>query len=194
MTAAISDRRPNLTRKGMARNRRVTAIFARRTAAHHTLLPRLPRGLEHRAQVGCRRALAHAQIEAQITRSARHRLRHDRSHVSSRDHAAADVDDVGVADGELLPALRTVGEAVEGKEAGAWVHGGFAVKAGTPDDVIATLSDATAAAFDNDEFRASIPSSITWFWVHGVEDTTALIQSGRDLYSPILDSIGLLHK
>jgi len=93
-----------------------------------------------------------------------------------------------------LPGVRTVGEAVEGKEAGAWVHGGFAVKAGTPDDVIATLSDATATAFDNDEFRASIPSSITWFWVHGVEDTTALIQSGRDLYSPILDSIGLLHK
>ena len=30
VTAAISDRRPNLTKKGMARNRRVTAIFARR--------------------------------------------------------------------------------------------------------------------------------------------------------------------
>jgi tripartite-type tricarboxylate transporter receptor subunit TctC len=93
-----------------------------------------------------------------------------------------------------LPGVRTVGEAVPGKEAGAWVHGGFAVKAGTPDDVIQTLSDATKAAFDNDAFRASIPSSITWYWVHGTEDTTALIQSGRDLYSPILDSIGLLHK
>lgn len=93
-----------------------------------------------------------------------------------------------------LPGVRTVGEAFPGKEAGAWVHGGFAVKAGTPDDVVQTLSDATAAAFDNDEFRATIPSSITWFWVHGVEDTTALIQSGKDLYSPILDSIGLLHK
>jgi len=92
-----------------------------------------------------------------------------------------------------LPGIRTVGEAT-GKEAGAWVHGGFAVKAGTPDDVIAKLSDATAAAFDNDEFRASIPSSITWYWVHGVEDTTALIQGGVDLYSPILDSIGKLHK
>lgn len=93
-----------------------------------------------------------------------------------------------------LPGVRTVGEAFPGKEAGAWVHGGFAVKAGTPDDVVQKLSDATAAAFDNDEFRATIPSSITWFWVHGVEDTTALIQSGKDLYSPILDSIGLLHK
>lgn len=93
-----------------------------------------------------------------------------------------------------LPGVRTVGEAFPGKEAGAWVHGGFAVKAGTPDAVVQKLSDATKAAFDNDEFRASIPKAITWFWVHGVEDTTALIQSGVDLYSPILDSIGRLHK
>ena len=47
-------------------------------------------------------------------------------------------------------------------------------------------------AMDNDAFRASIPKAISWYWVHGVEDTTALIQSGKDLYSPILDGLGLL--
>ena len=93
-----------------------------------------------------------------------------------------------------LPGVRTVGEAFPGKEAGAWVHGGFAVKAGTPDDVVKVLLDASAAAMDNDAFRASIPKAISWYWVHGVEDTTALIQSGKDLYSPILDGLGLLHK
>ena len=39
-----------------------------------------------------------------------------------------------------------------------------------------------------------VPKAISWYWVHGVEDTTALIQSGKDLYSPILDGLGLLHK
>ena len=93
-----------------------------------------------------------------------------------------------------LPGVRTVGEAFPGKEAGAWVHGGFAVKKGTPDAVVQKLLDASKAAMDNDEFRASIPKAISWYWVHGVEDTTALIQSGKDLYSPILDGLGLLHK
>ena len=93
-----------------------------------------------------------------------------------------------------LPGVRTVGEAFPGKEAGAWVHGGFAVKKGTPDDVVQKLLNAAEAALDNDEFRASIPKAISWYWVHGVEDTTALIQSGKDLYSPILDGLGLLHK
>ena len=93
-----------------------------------------------------------------------------------------------------LPGVRTVGEAFPGKEAGAWVHGGFAVRAGTPETVIQTLLDATEAAMDNDEFRASVPSAISWYWVHGTEETTALLQSGKDLYSPILDGLGLLHK
>ena len=93
-----------------------------------------------------------------------------------------------------LPGVRTVGEAFPGKEAGAWVHGGFAVKAGTPDDIVEKLLDATEKAYDNDAFRAKIPSAISWYWVHGVDDTTDLIQSGVDLYSPILDGLGLLHK
>lgn len=93
-----------------------------------------------------------------------------------------------------LPGVRTVGEAFPGKEAGAWVHGGFAVKSGTPDAVVQKLLDASKASMDNDAFRASVPKAISWYWVHGVEDTTALIQSGKDLYSPILDGLGLLHK
>ena len=68
------------------------------------------------------------------------------------------------------------------------------MKAGTPDDVVKVLLDASAAAMDNDAFRASIPKAISWYWVHGVEDTTALISLVRISYSPILDGLGLLHK
>ena len=93
-----------------------------------------------------------------------------------------------------LPGIRTVGEAFPGKEAGAWVHGGFAVKAGTPDAVVQKLLDASKTAMDNDAFRATIPPAISWYWVHGVADTTALIKSGEDLYTPILDGLGLLRK
>lgn len=92
-----------------------------------------------------------------------------------------------------LPGVRTVGEAFPGKEAAVWVHGGLAVKAGTPDDVVAKLLEA-AKPMGEAEFVNSVPKSISYQWVHGVEDTTALIQSGIDLYSPILDSLGRLKK
>ena len=92
-----------------------------------------------------------------------------------------------------LPGVRTVGEAFPGKEAGVWVHGGLAVKAGTPQPVIDKLL-AASEVLGTDEFQAKLPKSVGYHWVHGPEGVTALIQEGVDLYSPILDGLGLLHK
>jgi len=90
-----------------------------------------------------------------------------------------------------LPGVRTVGEAVPGKEAGVWVHGGLAVKAGTPQEIIDKLLEASLP-MGEEAFTSRIPKSVGYNWVHGVDETTALIQSGIDLYSPILDGLGLL--
>lgn len=67
------------------------------------------------------------------------------------------------------------------------------MKAGTPDDVIAKLLAATDA-LGTDEFLAKLPKSVGYNRVQGEEDVRALIQSGIDLYSPILDGLGLLYK
>ena len=92
-----------------------------------------------------------------------------------------------------LPGVRTVGEAFPGKEAGTWVHGGLAVKAGTPDDIVAKLLEASKS-MGEEAFISKVPKAVSYDWTHGVEETTALIQSGIDLYSPLLDGLGLLHK
>ena len=92
-----------------------------------------------------------------------------------------------------LPGVRTVGEAVPGKEAGAWVRGGWAVKAGTPQDIIDKLV-AASAVVGTDEFIASLPPGIDWKYVQGPEAVGAELQTGIELYSPILDGLGLLHK
>lgn len=92
-----------------------------------------------------------------------------------------------------LPGVRTVGEAFPGKQAGVWVHGGFAVKAGTPPEVVDRLLEATKV-LGSEEFISSLPAAVGYNWVHGPDDVSALIQSGRDLYSPILDGLGLLKK
>jgi tripartite-type tricarboxylate transporter receptor subunit TctC len=92
-----------------------------------------------------------------------------------------------------LPGIRTIGEAFPGKEAGVWVHGGLAVKAGTPQAIIDKLL-AASEVLGTAEFQAKLPKSVGYHWVHGPEGVTALIQEGVDLYSPILDGLGLLHK
>lgn len=92
-----------------------------------------------------------------------------------------------------LPGVRTVGEAFEGKEAGVWVHGGLAVKKDTPREVVDKLL-AASKVLGTAEFQAKLPKSVGYHWVHGPEGVTALIQEGIDLYSPILDGLGLLHK
>lgn len=92
-----------------------------------------------------------------------------------------------------LPGVRTVGEAFPGKEAGVWVHGGLAVKAGTPQEIVDKLLEASKP-MGEEEFISQVPKSVGYNWVHGVDETTALIQAGIDLYSPILDGLGLLHK
>lgn len=92
-----------------------------------------------------------------------------------------------------LPGVRTVGEAFPGKEAGVWVHGGFAVKAGTPPEIVEELLEATKV-MGEEEFIAKLPAAVGYNWVHGPENVAALIQMGRDLYSPILEGLGLLKK
>ena len=92
-----------------------------------------------------------------------------------------------------LPGVRTVGEAFPGKQANVWVHGGLAVRTGTPQEVIDRLLEASEY-LGTDEFIARIPKSVSYHWVHGPDQVRELIQFGKDLYSPILDSLGLLHK
>ncbi len=92
-----------------------------------------------------------------------------------------------------LPGVRTVGEAFPGKEAGTWVHGGLAVKAGTPQEIVDRLL-AASESLGSEEFISRVPKAVSYDWTHGVDETTALIQSGIDLYSPLLDGLGLLHK
>ncbi len=92
-----------------------------------------------------------------------------------------------------LPGIRTVGEAVPGKEAGVWVHGGFAVKAGTPQEIVDRLLAATEV-LNSEELTSKLPKSVGWNWVHGPDAVRALYQEGVDLYTPILEGLGLLHK
>jgi tripartite-type tricarboxylate transporter receptor subunit TctC len=92
-----------------------------------------------------------------------------------------------------LPGVRTVGEAVPGKNAGTWVHGGLAVKAGTPQEIVDKLL-AASKSMGEEAFIAKVPKAVSYDWTHGVDETTALIQSGIDLYSPLLDGLGLLAK
>ena len=92
-----------------------------------------------------------------------------------------------------LPGVRTVGEAFPGKEAATWVHGGLAVKAGTPQEIVDKLLAATEK-LGSDEFRAKIPKSVRYHWIHGTDAVREHIQFGIDLYSPLLDGLGLLKK
>ena len=92
-----------------------------------------------------------------------------------------------------LPGVRTVGEAFPGKKAAVWVHGGIAVKAGTPQAVVDKLLEASKV-LGSAEFRAKIPKSVSYEWIHGTAAVKRKLQFGVDLYSPILDGLGLLHK
>ena len=92
-----------------------------------------------------------------------------------------------------LPGVRTVGEAFPAKNAGAWVRGGWAVKAGTPQEIVDALV-AASASVGTDEFINALPPGIDWKFVQGPEGVGAELQAGIELYSPILDGLGLLHK
>ena len=91
---------------------------------------------------------------------------------------------------DRLPGVRTVGEAFEGKEAGVWVRGGFAVKAGTPQEIVDRLIEASAV-LGTPEFQENVPAGIDVDYVAGAA-VSDLIQEGIDLYTPILDGLGLL--
>ena len=73
------------------------------------------------------------------------------------------------------------------------MHGGLAVKAGTPQEIIDKLLEASKA-MGEEAFVSRVPKAVSYDWTHGVDETTALIQSGIDLYSPLLDGLGLLYK
>lgn len=92
-----------------------------------------------------------------------------------------------------LPGVRTVGEVFPGKNAGTWVHGGLAVKAGTPQPIVDRLLEASKV-LGTPAFIARVPKSVSYDWIHGTENTRKKIQDGIDLYSPLLNSLGLLAK
>lgn len=92
-----------------------------------------------------------------------------------------------------LPGVRTVGEAFPGKNAGTWVHGGLAVKAGTPQEIVDKLL-AASVPMGSEEFISRVPKSVSYDWVHGVDETRALILQGVQLYAPLLDGLGLLNQ
>ena len=92
-----------------------------------------------------------------------------------------------------LPDVRTVGEAFPGKNANVWVHGGLAVRADTPQDIVDKLLEASRV-LGTEEFIARIPRSVSYQWIHGTQAVTENIRFGQDLYAPILDGLGLLHK
>lgn len=92
-----------------------------------------------------------------------------------------------------LPGVRTVGEAFPGKNANVWVHGGLAVRADTPQAIVDKLLEASKV-LGTEEFIARIPKSVSYQWIHGTEAVTENIRFGQDLYTPILDGLGLLHK
>lgn len=92
-----------------------------------------------------------------------------------------------------LPGVPTVGEVFPDKEAGVWVHAGFAVKAGTPPEIVDKLLEAVKAVNTPEEV-AKLPSTVGWVWAHGPDEVNALIEAGVELYAPLLDSLGLLQK
>lgn len=92
-----------------------------------------------------------------------------------------------------LPGIRTVGEAFPGKKAAVWVHGGMAVKAGTPQPIVDKLLEATKV-LGTPEFRAKIPKSVSYNWIHGTDNVRKNLEFGINLYTPILDGLGLLKK
>ena len=94
----------------------------------------------------------------------------------------------------FLPGVRTVGEAAPGKEAGAWVRGGAAVHKDTPPEIVEALVAAAEAGINNAEFEAKIPSGISYDILIGPQKVGASLQFAHDLYSPILDGLGLLQK
>ncbi|MGB7301189.1 MAG: tripartite tricarboxylate transporter substrate binding protein [Burkholderiaceae bacterium] len=93
-----------------------------------------------------------------------------------------------------LPGVRTVGEIFPGKEAGSWINGGLAIKAGTPDHIVKRLVEAADKAMNNQAFADQISNTITYRWIGGVDAVTAKIKEGIALYKPLLDSLGLLKK
>ena len=92
-----------------------------------------------------------------------------------------------------LPGVRTVGEAFPGKQAGTWIYGGLAVKAGTPPEIVEKLEAAAGKAINNDAYWAKVPATITSTWLDS-DGVRASLEAGIALYSPILESLGLLHK
>ena len=93
-----------------------------------------------------------------------------------------------------LPGVPTVGEVFPGKEADVWIHGGLAIHADTPPEIVERLNKAVESALNTDAFLLSVPDTMTVVPVFGEDAVRALLQRGVDLYSPILDELGLLKK
>ena len=88
---------------------------------------------------------------------------------------------------KFLPGVPTVAEVFPGKEAGSWINAGYAVKAGTPKEVVDRLEAALEAALHNEAAEKAIAKFTVPQWVGGVEATRAVIKGGLNLYGPVVD-------
>ncbi len=89
-----------------------------------------------------------------------------------------------------LPEVKTV-EELTGKPSDSWINGGYAVKAGTPIEIMERLIAAAEKVMNNDAYRASVEKYTIPTWVGGVDETQALVAEGWALYEPIITELGL---
>ncbi|WP_424988290.1 Bug family tripartite tricarboxylate transporter substrate binding protein [Microbulbifer sp. S227A] len=92
-----------------------------------------------------------------------------------------------------LPGIKTA-EELTGQPSDSWINGGYAVKAGTPPEIMERLVAAAEKVMNNDAYRASVEKYTVPTWVGGVEDTKALVAEGWHLYEPIITQLGLAQK
>ena len=94
---------------------------------------------------------------------------------------------------QYLPGIKTA-EEITGKPSDSWINGGYAVKVGTPPEVVEKLIAAAEKIMNNDAYRASVEKYTIPTWVGGVDETSALVAEGWALYEPIITELGLAKK
>lgn len=91
---------------------------------------------------------------------------------------------------QFLPGVPTV-EEVTGEPSDSWINGGYGIEAGTPQEIIDVITAAAEVALNSEAYRTEVAPYTIPTWVCCVEETTALVQEGIDLYGPIIEELGL---
>jgi tripartite-type tricarboxylate transporter receptor subunit TctC len=97
---------------------------------------------------------------------------------------------------EILPDVPTVKEALPDMDvkATSWVRSGFAVKKGTPQEIIDVLVQTAEKAINTEEFAKKFNESGNVSHYTGYEDAQKVLQEGIDFYHPMIDALGLKKK